>query len=76
MAVLHSSNPDSSSQRTHHVRTTSNFFSPKWQQNQFPKLGVLVKGEIYPTTYHEGTEREQKYSSTLSFASPVGGVGS
>ena len=33
------------------------------------------KGQAYPRTGHEGPEREQKYSSTLSLTSVVDGVG-
>jgi hypothetical protein len=63
MAVLYSSNSDSSFQRTHQVRTPPPLSPPpKWQQNQFLKLAVSVKGEIYPVTYQEGKEGKQRYN--------------
>jgi len=33
------------------------------------------KGKVHPRTDHEGSEREYKYSSTLSLTSSLDGVG-
>jgi hypothetical protein len=36
---------------------------------------MKVKGKVHPVTYHEGTEREKMYSSTLSLTLALDGVG-
>jgi len=37
---------------------------------------MKVKGKFHPLTYHEGTEGEKIYSSTLSLTLTLDGVGS
>jgi hypothetical protein len=50
-------------------KTNTNFISI-CKQNEGPDKGK-DKGKVYPRTGHEGTEREYRYSSTLSLTSAL-----
>ena len=63
-----------STKQRYYLRTHSGKGRPSICSNAFYLCNPL-KGKFHPVTHNEGTEEEQNYSSTLSLASTLDGVG-